>query len=147
MKIREGRKEDLPQVLELIKELAEYVNALDQVKNTVKNLKKDGFGKKPLYKIFVANDNKKIVGMGLLYYKYSTWKGKRLYLEDLIVNYEYRRKGVGSKLFETIIKFGKKNSCSGITLQVLDWNKIGINFYKKYNLQFDDEWLNCYLDF
>ena len=96
MKIREGRKEDLPQVLELIKELAEYVNALDQVKNTVKNLKKDGFGKKPLYKIFVANDNKKIVGMGLLYYKYSTWKGKRLYLEDLIVNYEYRRKGVGS---------------------------------------------------
>ena len=147
MKIREGRKEDLPQVLELIKELAEYVNALDQVKNTVKNLKKDGFGKNPLYKIFVANDNKKIVGMGLLYYKYSTWKGKRLYLEDLIVNYEYRRKGVGSKLFETIIKFGKKNSCSGITLQVLDWNKIGINFYKKYNLQFDDEWLNCYLDF
>ena len=147
MKIREWRKEDLPQVLELIKELAEYVNALDQVKNTVKNLKKDGFGKKPLYKIFVANDNKKIVGMGLLYYKYSTWKGKRLYLEDLIVNYEYRRKGVGSKLFETIIKFGKKNSCSGITLQVLDWNKIGINFYKKYNLQFDDEWLNCYLDF
>ena len=85
--------------------------------------------------------------MGLLYYKYSTWKGKRLYLEDLIVNYEYRRKGVCSKLFETIIKFGKKNSCSGITLQVLDWNKIGINFYKKYNLQFDDEWLNCYLDF
>ena len=85
--------------------------------------------------------------MGLIYYRYSTWKGKRLYLEDLIVKNKYRRKGVGSKLFNEIMKYGKKKSCSGLMFQVLNWNKLGINFYKKYNVQFDNEWLNCYVDF
>lgn len=147
MVIREGRKEDMPQVLKLIKELAKYENALDQVKNNVETLEKDGFGKNPLYKLFVADYDKKIVGMGLIYYKYSTWKGKRLYLEDLIVNNKYRRKGIGSKLFDEILRYGKKKSCNGLTFQVLNWNKIGINFYKKYNIQIDDEWLNCNVDF
>ena len=103
MIIREGRKKDMSQVLKLIKELAKYENAIDQVENTVENLKKDGFGKNPLYKIFVADYNRKIIGMGLIYYRYSTWKGKRLYLEDLIVNNKYRRKGIGSKLFNAIL--------------------------------------------
>ena len=115
MVIREGRKEDMPQVLKLIKELAKYENALDQVKNNVETLEKDGFGKNPLYKLFVADYDKKIVGMGLIYYKYSTWKGKRLYLEDLIVNNKYRRKGIGSKLFDEILRYGKKKSCNGLT--------------------------------
>ena len=147
MIIREGRKEDIPQVLKLIRELAEYENALDQVENNVESLEKDGFGKEPLFKIFVADNNRKIIGMGLIYYRYSTWKGKRLYLEDLIVKNKYRRKGVGSKLFNEIMKYGKKKSCSGLMFQVLNWNKLGINFYKKYNVQFDNEWLNCYVDF
>ena len=147
MIIREGRKEDIPQVLKLIRELAEYENALDQVENNVESLEKDGFGKEPLFKIFVADYNRKIIGMGLIYYRYSTWKGKRLYLEDLIVKNKYRRKGVGSKLFNEIMKYGKKKSCSGLMFQVLNWNKLGINFYKKYNVQFDNEWLNCYVDF
>ncbi len=112
MVIREGRKEDMPQVLKLIKELAKYENALDQVKNNVETLEKDGFGKNPLYKLFVADYDKKIVGMGLIYYKYSTWKGKRLYLEDLIVNNKYRRKGIGSKLFDEILRYGKKKYCN-----------------------------------
>ena len=146
MIIREGKKKDIPQVLELIKELAKYENAIDQVENTVENLKKDGFGKNPLYKLFVADYDKKIVGMGLIYYRYSTWKGKRLYLEDLIVNNKYRRKGIGSKLFNAILRYGRKKSCNGLMFQVLNWNKVGINFYKKYNVQFDDEWLNCYVD-
>ena len=147
MIIRDGRKEDIPQVLKLIRELAEYENALDQVENNVESLEKDGFGKEPLFKIFVADYNRKIIGMGLIYYRYSAWKGKRLYLEDLIVKNKYRRKCVGSKLFNEIMKYGKKKSCSGLMFQVLNWNKLGINFYKKYNVQFDNEWLNCYVDF
>ena len=85
--------------------------------------------------------------MGLVYFRYSTWKGKRLYLEDLIVNKKFRRQEIGKRLLKRIINYGIKCSCSGLMLQVLDWNEIGINFYKKYNFQFDNQWLNCYLDF
>jgi len=147
IKIREGKVEDLSNVFNLIKELAKYENALNRVKINVKTLTEDGYGKNPQFKIFVAEYNSKIIGMGLVYFRYSTWKGKRLYLEDLIVNKKYRRQEIGKKLLKKIINYGKKNSCSGLMLQVLDWNEIGINFYKKYNFQFDNQWLNCYLDF
>ena len=70
-----------------------------------------------------------------------------MYLEDLIVNSDHRRKGVGKNLFDEVTKFAREKSCVGLSLQVLDWNKIGINFYKKYNMKFDDEWVNCYLEF
>ena len=147
IKIREGRVEDLTNVFNLIKELAKYENALDSVKINIETLAKDGYGGNPQFKIFVAECDSKLIGMGLVYFRYSTWKGKRLYLEDLIVNKKYRRQEVGKKLLEKIINYGKKNSCSGLMLQVLDWNEIGINFYKKHNFQFDNQWLNCYLDF
>tara|TARA_Y100000817_G_scaffold57947_2_gene42916 strand:- start:2005 stop:2457 length:453 start_codon:yes stop_codon:yes gene_type:complete len=146
MIIRKGVKKDIPQVLDLIKELAEFENAPDQVTNTIERLENDGFGNQPVYDLFVAESENKIIGMAITYFRYSTWKGKNLYIEDLIINEKFRREGIGLKVFEELKKFAKNTSCVGISLQVLDWNKIGINFYKKLNMKFDKEWINCNLN-
>ena len=146
MIIRKGVKKDIPQVLDLIKELAEFENAPDQVTNTIERLENDGFGNQPVYDLFVAESENKIIGMAITYFRYSTWKGKNLYIEDLIINKKFRRVGIGLKIFEELKKFAKNTSCVGISLQVLDWNKIGINFYKKLNMKFDKEWINCNLN-
>lgn len=146
MIIRKGVKKDIPQVLDLIKELAEFENAPDQVTNTIERLENDGFGNQPVYDLFVAESENKIIGMAITYFRYSTWKGKNLYIEDLIINKKFRREGIGLKVFEELKKFAKNTSCVGISLQVLDWNKIGINFYKKLNMKFDKEWINCNLN-
>ena len=147
MIIRTGKKSDIPQVFELIKELAEYEKALDKVSNTVEKLEEDGFGPNPVYELFVAEIENNIVGIALTYYRFSTWRGKVMYLEDLIVREHMRRKGIGKKLFDIVLDHAKVTSCVGLSLQVLDWNDLGINFYKKYNMEFDDEWINCYLEF
>ena len=147
MIIRKGIKEDIPQVLDLVKELAEYENALDKVSNTTERMVKDGFGNNPIYDLFVAENNNQVIGIAITFFRYSTWKGKVLYLEDLVIKHQDRRKGIGKKLFEEVIKFAKKENCVGLSLQVLDWNESAINFYKKYNVDFDDEWINCYLEF
>ena len=147
MIIRPGKKSDVPQVFELIKELAEYEKALDKVSNTVEKLEEDGFGPNPVYELFVAEIENNIVGIALTYYRFSTWRGKVMYLEDLIVKEHMRRKGIGKKLFDMVLDHAKVTSCVGLSLQVLDWNDLGINFYKKYNMEFDDEWINCYLEF
>ena len=147
MIIRPGKRSDIPQVFELIKELAEYEKALDKVSNTVEKLEEDGFGPNPVYDLFVAEIENSIVGIALTYYRFSTWRGKVMYLEDLIVKEHMRRKGIGKKLFDMVLDHAKVTSCVGLSLQVLDWNDLGINFYKKYNMEFDDEWINCYLEF
>ena len=147
MIIRQGKKKDLKEVLCLIKELAEYEKALDKVSNTVEKLEEDGFGPNPVYELFVAEIENNIVGIALTYYRFSTWRGKVMYLEDLIVREHMRRKGIGKKLFDIVLDHAKVTSCVGLSLQVLDWNDLGINFYKKYNMEFDDEWINCYLEF
>ena len=147
MIIRPGKKSDIPQVFDLIKELAEYEKALDKVSNTVEKLEEDGFGPNPVYELFVAEIENNIVGIALTYYRFSTWRGKVMYLEDLIVKEHMRRKGIGKKLFDMVLDHAKVTSCVGLSLQVLDWNELGINFYKKYNMEFDDEWINCYLEF
>ena len=146
MIIRKGVKKDIPQVLDLIKELAEFENAPDQVTNTIERLENDGFGNQPVYDLFVAESENKIIGMAITYFRYSTWKGKNLYIEDLIINKKFRREGIGIKIYEELKKFAKNTSSVGIYLQVLDWNKIGINFYKKLNMKFDKEWINCNLN-
>ena len=147
MIIRPGKKSDIPQVFQLIIELAEYEKALDKVSNTVEKLEEDGFGPNPVYELFVAEIENNIVGIALTYYRFSTWRGKVMYLEDLIVKEHMRRKGIGKKLFDMVLDHAKVTSCVGLSLQVLDWNELGINFYKKYNMEFDDEWINCYLEF
>ena len=147
MIIRNGEKSDLPRVLELIKELAVFEKAGKEVDNTVKQMERDGFGQQPVFGFFVAEDEHKgIVGISIYYYRYSTWKGKRLYLEDIVVTESERGKGIGRKLFDRTIEKAKAEACTGMMWQVLDWNEQAINFYKKYyNAKLDDQWINCHL--
>lgn len=145
--IRPGKKEDLPTVLELIRELAEYENMVDQVGNTVEALEKDGFGENPIYGLLVAEKENIVIGYSIYYYRYSTWKGKRLWLEDILVTKRERGTGVGKELFDKTIEIAKQENCTGMMWMVLDWNKPSIDFYKRYNAQFDGTWINCHLDF
>jgi len=146
IKIRTGRKEDLPRVLELIKELAEYEKAPHEVINTVELMEKDGFGPNPIFGFFVAESENTIVGISLYYWRYSTWKGKRLYLEDLVVSESVRGQGTGKLLFDRTMKHAVDEDCSGMIWQVLDWNEPAINFYKKYGSKLDGEWINASLE-
>jgi GNAT superfamily N-acetyltransferase len=144
--IREGRKEDLPRVLELVKELAEYEKASNEVINTVALMEKEGFGPNPVFGFFVCENGNGIVGLSLYYWRYSTWKGKRLYLEDIIVTESERGKGLGKILFDRTMEKALEENCSGMMWQVLDWNEPAINFYKKYGTQMSQEWVNCNLE-
>jgi len=144
--IRKGEKGDVPRVLELIQELAEYEHALHEVTNTVHKLEEDGFGKNPAYELFVAEEDKVIHGMTLYYFRYSTWKGKRLYLEDIVVTRKERGRGIGKLLFEATMKQANLDNCTGMMWQVLDWNQQAIEFYKRYGTRFDHEWINCHLE-
>src|SRR6187401_2616515 len=121
--IREGSKEDLPTVLDLIKELAEYEKAPHEVTNTIAMMEHDGFGPNPVYGFFVAESENRIVGLSLYYWRYSTWKGKRLYLEDIIVTEKERGKKIGKFLFERTMQHTLDEDCSGMMWQVLDWNE------------------------
>lgn len=145
--IRQGKKEDLPAALELIRELAIYEKAEEQVVNTVEMMEKDGFEPNPVFGFIVAEEADEIIGMSLYYYRYSTWKGKRMYLEDLIVTESKRGTGVGKLLFEETIEIAKNTDCTGMMWQVLDWNEPAINFYKKYDTNMEGDWINCNLDF
>ncbi|HVD97686.1 MAG TPA: GNAT family N-acetyltransferase [Cytophagaceae bacterium] len=138
--IRPGKPEDIPQVFELIKELAIYEKALDQVETSVEQLTEDAFGEEPLYGLIVAEADHVLVGISIFYYRYSTWKGKRLYLEDILVTESFRGKGIGTKLFEATARHAHKHKCSGMNWLVLDWNEPAINFYKKFNAAIDPEW-------
>lgn len=144
--IRSGKKEDLPRVLELVKELALFERAPEQVINTVELMEKDGFGPNPIFGFFVAEENGFIVGLSLYYWRYSTWKGKRLYLEDIIVTETHRGKGLGKKLFDRTLQHAIDSECSGMLWQVLDWNEPAISFYKKYGSHLSNEWINCSLE-
>jgi GNAT superfamily N-acetyltransferase len=144
--IRPGIRRDVPQVLELVRELAEFERAPDEVTNTVTMMEEDGFGDHPVYGMFVAEQGEKIVGISLYYYRYSTWKGKRLYLEDIVVTLSERGKGIGKRLFDRTLEKALHEKCTGITWQVLDWNEPAISFYRKYGAKFDASWVNCNLE-
>lgn len=146
VKIRPGRKEDLPRVLELVKELATYEKAPHEVINTVEKMEEDGFGPNPIYGLYVAEDASGIIGISLYYWRYSTWKGKRLYLEDIVVTEKHRGKGAGKMLFDKTMEKALEANCTGMMWQVLEWNEPAINFYKKYGAKLDDEWTNCNLE-
>ncbi len=143
--IRKGVKSDLSQVLGLIKELAVYEKAEGEVIVTVEDLEKDGFGPHPYFHFFVAESNSGIVGIALYYIKYSTWKGKCVFLEDLIVTNDYRKSGIGKRLFNEVVKTSKEMQAERMEWQVLDWNEPAINFYKSFNTHFAPEWVNCKL--
>ena len=144
--IRDGRKSDLPRVLELVKELAAFEKAPHEVTNTLEQMEEDGFGPHPVYGFLVAENSDGIVGLSLYYWRYSTWKGRRLYLEDIIVTENVRGQGIGKKLFDRTMQHSLDQKCTGMMWQVLDWNEPAINFYKKYGSKLDGEWINCHLE-
>ncbi|EFK56391.1 N-acetyltransferase family protein [Sphingobacterium spiritivorum] len=140
--IREAVKTDCPAMLELIKELALFEKAPEQVTVTMEEFEESGFGNNPVWGAFVAEVSGNIVGISLYYIRYSTWKGRRLYLEDLIVTEQMRGTGIGKKLLDQTVEYSKSKGYSGMMWQVLDWNTPAIEFYKKYQATFDGEWLN-----
>lgn len=145
IKIREAVKDDCHRLLELIHELAVYEKAPDEVTVRLEEFQEAGFGKNPVWKAFVAEENGIIQGFGLYYIRYSTWKGCRMYLEDLLVTEKMRGKGIGKLIFNRLIEEAIEMKFKGMTWQVLDWNEPAINFYKKYNSDFDAGWLNVAL--
>lgn len=144
--LRAATKEDCPQLMELIKELAVYEKEPNAVTVSMEHFVDSGFGASPVWWAVVAEVEGKIVGCALYYIRYSTWKGQRMYLEDLIVNEAWRGKGIGKQLLDELIQIAKQKGYSGIMWQVLDWNEPAINFYKKYNASFDEGWLNVNVD-
>lgn len=147
MNLRKGVEADLPQVLGLIKELAAYENAPDEVDVTIEEMMNWGFGKNNLFEFYVLEKGVTIIGIALYYYKYSTWKGKCLFLEDIIVTESERKNGYGKILFNAVAKVAKEQHVRRMEWQVLDWNKPAISFYEKYKAVLDGEWINCKLTF
>jgi GNAT superfamily N-acetyltransferase len=146
IQIRRAKKEDCHTMMQLIHELAVYERAPEEVTVDFDHFVESGFGKNPVWWAFVADVDAKVVGFALYYIRYSTWKGQRLYLEDILVNEPMRGNGIGKLLFDQLIKETKEKNLSGMVWQVLEWNEPAINFYKKYEgVNFDNEWVNCSL--
>ncbi len=143
--IREGTEQDIPQVLKLIHELAVFEREPNAVKTSIDSMLKDGFGAQPVFGMFVAEVQSTIVGASIYYYRYSTWRGRCLYLEDLIVTESYRGQGIGQQLFSRIVRKAKEDECQGISWQVLNWNQPALDFYGKYGAKSEAQWLNCSL--
>ncbi len=146
-KIRVGTQNDIPRVLELVRELAIFEKAPSEVEVTVAEMTGWGFGKDKIFDFFVLEKENTIVGIAVYYYKYSTWKGKCLFLEDIIVTEKERKYGYGKLLFNEVVKVAKAQRVRRMEWQVLDWNTPAIEFYKKYKSHLDGEWINCKLTY
>lgn len=140
MIIRKGEKKDMARVLELIKELAEFEKEPEAVEITVADLERDGFSENPLFHTFVAEINGMIEGIALYYNRYSTWKGKTIHLEDLIVTANMRGKGIGQALYSRIMQQAKEDNVKRVEWAVLDWNTPAVEFYKKSGATVFNEW-------
>ncbi|MFT3683097.1 MAG: GNAT family N-acetyltransferase [Ferruginibacter sp.] len=148
IKIRAAVKEDCERMMELVKELALYEKAPEQVTVNFDHFVESGFGSNPVWWAWVAEVNGVLQGFALYYIRYSTWKGQRMYLEDIIVTEQMRGHKIGRLLLDKLISVAKEKNYSGIVWQVLDWNEPAINFYKKYEgIKFDGEWVNCSIEF
>ena len=142
MNIRRAVKEDCPRLMELVRELAVYEKAPNEVTVSLEHFEESGFGKNPVWWAFVADTEDGIQGFALYYIRYSTWKGQAMYLEDILVTEDARGKGIGKLLFDQLIVEAKEKGFDRMIWQVLEWNEPAINFYKKYNASFDGERLN-----
>lgn len=146
MNIRKGTPQDMPAVLELIKELAHFEKEPDAVVVTADDLVRDGFGTNPLFNTLVAEQDNEIIGMALFYNRYSTWKGKTIHLEDLIVKENKRGTGAGSALYKAVINFAKMQGVKRVEWVVLDWNQHAIDFYKRSGATVFNNWHTVQMD-
>ena len=144
--IRRAIESDCERIIELVKELALYEKAPQEVTVSLQHFKESGFGKNPVWWAFVAEENGTIQGFALYYIRFSTWKGQCLYLEDLLVTEQMRGKGIGKLLFDRLLEECKEKGFKRMVWQVLEWNEPAINFYKKYNATLDPEWMNGIID-
>lgn len=144
--IRKAKKEDMPMVHELIKDLAIFEKEPDAVEVTISDLERDGFDQNPEFMCFVAEKENRIEGLALVYYRYSTWKGKVLHLEDLIVKESSRGTGLGTALLDEVVRFGKEQKVKRISWEVLDWNTPAIDFYEKKGANVLRDWHVVQLD-
>ncbi len=142
IELRKGQKEDLSGALKLIKELAVYEKAPNEVVVTLEQMQNWGFGSEKIFDFFVLLKDGEIIGLSLYYFKYSTWKGKCVFLEDIIITESERKNGYGKLLFDEVVKVAKSEGVERMEWQVLNWNTPAIQFYKKYNAIMDDEWIN-----
>jgi GNAT superfamily N-acetyltransferase len=140
--LRQGQEGDLPRVLALIQELAAYERAPEAVTNTLEMMRQDGFGPAPIFGFFVLEQGADLVGLALYYTAYSTWKGRMLYLEDLVVTEAARRGGYGKLLFDAVVGEARRTGAQRLKWQVLDWNEPAITFSQKLGAELDGEWLN-----
>jgi len=145
--IRRAVAEDCHRMMELVNELAVYERAPHEVTVQHEHFVESGFGPAPVWWAFVAEEDNIIKGFALYYIRYSTWKGQRMYLEDILVTEQARGNGLGSLLMDALIVEAQERKLQGITWQVLNWNEPALNFYKKYNASLDDEWVNASLSF
>lgn len=145
IEIRRAHKDDCGQLLEMVRGLALYEKAPQEVTVTLDEFTAAGFGDAPVWTAFVAEVDGKVEGFALYYVRFSTWKGCRMYLEDFYVNENLRGKRVGTMLFERVLQEAREKNFNGVSWQVLDWNEPAINFYKKYNARFEGEWINVSL--
>ena len=147
--IRKAIQQDCHRIMELVNELAVYEKAPDEITVQFEHFVASGFGENPVWWALVAETTsptglKEVQGFALYYIRYSTWKGQRMYLEDLLVTEKYRGQGIGKLLFNQLLEEAKIKNYNGIAWQVLDWNDPAINFYKKIGaVKFDGEWINC----
>ena len=145
--IRKATANDCPRIMELVHELAVYERAPAEVTVTLDHFIESGFGPNPVWSAFVAEEDGVINGFALYYIRFSTWKGQRMYLEDILVTEHARGRGLGKLLMDALTEEAKERNFQGITWQVLEWNEPALNFYRKYGANFDAEWVNVSLNF
>jgi GNAT superfamily N-acetyltransferase len=145
LNIRRAERSDCPRLLELIKELARYEKAPEEVTVSLSHFEESGFGPQPVWWAFVAETDGAVVAFALYYIRYSTWKGQRLYLEDIYVEPQRRGEGIGARLFERLLEETRARKLHGMVWQALEWNEPALNFYRKYEAKFDNGWVNCEL--
>jgi GNAT superfamily N-acetyltransferase len=144
--IRKAVAADCPRMMELVRELAVYERAPDAVTVSLQHFEESGFGPNPVWWAFVAEVDGRVQGFALYYIRYSTWKGQRMYLEDILVTEAARGKGLGTLLMNALTEEARERGFNGITWQVLDWNEPALNFYRKFDVQFDSEWVNVVME-
>lgn len=144
--IRKGEKEDMAAVLQLIKALAAFEKEANAVEVSIADLERDGFSQNPLFEVFVAEIGKDIVGIALFYYRYSTWKGKTIHLEDLIVQEDKRGLGIGKALYAEVLRYAHQLGLKRVEWNVLDWNTPAVNFYKNSGARILEDWQVVQMD-